>query len=115
MTVMSLIRRCVLAVVLALTIVFSVNSAVLAADLDNGAKVFTANCASCHVGGGNIINRAKTLSEADLTKYGMNSLDKVIAQVTNGKPPMPSFKTRLTADQIEDVAAYVLDQSAQGW
>ncbi|MEY2979537.1 MAG: hypothetical protein RLZZ435_3677 [Cyanobacteriota bacterium] len=115
MTVMNLFRRCVLVAVLSLTLVFSFSSAVFAADLANGAKVFTANCASCHAGGGNIINRAKTLSEADLTKYGMNALDKIIAQVTNGKPPMPSFKTRLTADQIEDVANYVLGQSAKGW
>jgi len=115
MAVMSLLRRCVWAVMLTLTLVFSFSSAVFAADLSNGAKVFSANCASCHVGGGNVINRAKTLSQADLTKYGMNSLDKIIAQVTNGKPPMPSFKSRLTADQIEDVASYVVDKASSGW
>ena len=115
MTIMRILRRSVWAGLVALTLVLNFSPVVLAADLDNGAKVFTANCASCHVGGGNIINRAKTLSEADLTKYGMNSLDKVIAQVTNGKPPMPSFKTRLTAEQIEDVANYVLDKAVSGW
>jgi cytochrome c6 len=115
MPVMLVLRRCLWVMVLTLTIVFSFSGAVFAADLNNGATVFTANCASCHVGGGNVINRSKTLAQADLTKYGMNSLEKVIAHVTNGKPPMPSFKTRLTADQIEDVASYVLEKAAGGW
>lgn len=35
----------------------------LAADLGNGAKVFSANCASCHMGGKNIINASKTLKK----------------------------------------------------
>lgn len=115
MAIMLVLRRCVWAMLLALTVVFSFSGAVLAADLGNGAKVFSANCASCHMGGGNVVNRSKSLSQADLTKYGMNSLDKVIAQVTNGKPPMPAFKGRLTTAQIEDVANYVLEKAAGGW
>jgi cytochrome c6 len=115
MAFMLMLRRGLWVMVLTLTVVFSFGGTAFAADLGNGAKVFAANCASCHVGGGNVVNRSKTLSQADLTKYGMNSLDKVIVQVTNGKPPMPSFKSRLTADQIEDVASYVLDKAASGW
>lgn len=84
-----------------------------AADLANGAKVFSANCASCHVGGGNLINAGKTLKKADLEKYEMASLEAIKAQVTKGKNAMPAFSGRLNSTQIEDVAAYVLDQSAQ--
>lgn len=110
-----MLRRLISWSVLLLTLVFSLASPVWAGDLTNGAKVFTANCASCHIGGGNIVNRSKTLSSADLTKYGMNSLSAIVTQVTNGKPPMPSFKSRLKAQEIEDVAAYVLDQAEKGW
>jgi cytochrome c6 len=110
-----ILHRWIWGVLLAAVLYLGFTPVAQAADLANGAKVFSANCASCHTHGGNVLNRAKTLSEADLTQYGINSLDKIIAQVTNGKPPMPSFKTRLTAAQIEDVASYVLDQAAQGW
>jgi cytochrome c6 len=35
--------------------------------------------------------------------------------VLNGKMAMPAFKGRLTDEQIEDVATYVLDQAGKGW
>jgi cytochrome c6 len=87
----------------------------LASDLVNGAKVFSTNCAACHMGGGNLVNASKTLKKEDLAKYEMASLDAIKTQVTNGKNAMPAFGGRLTAAQIEDVAVYVLDQSEKGW
>ncbi|MBD2185260.1 cytochrome c6 PetJ [Aerosakkonema funiforme] len=86
-----------------------------AGDLANGAKVFSANCAACHMGGKNMVNPAKTLKKTDLEKYSMASLEAIQAQVTNGKAAMPSFKARLNGKQIEDVAAYVLAQAEKGW
>ncbi len=76
------------------------------ADLVTGAKVFSANCASCHIGGKNVINAPKTLKKEALAKYAMNSSEAIVTQVTNGKGAMPKFKGRLTDDQIQSVAAY---------
>ncbi|HEY9662292.1 MAG TPA: c-type cytochrome [Allocoleopsis sp.] len=87
----------------------------LASDLANGAKVFSANCAACHIGGGNLVNGAKTLKQETLEQYQMASMDAIKTQVTNGKSAMPAFSGRLTAEQIEDVAAYVLDMAEKGW
>lgn len=87
----------------------------IAADLADGAKVFSANCAACHAGGRNVVDASKTLQKADLEKYGMASLEAITTQVTQGKNAMPSFSGRLTAAQIENVAAYVLDQAEKGW
>ena len=110
-----MLRRLISWSVMLAILVFGFASPVWAGDVSNGAKLFASNCASCHIGGGNIINRSKTLSNADLTKYGMNSLQAIVTQITNGKPPMPSFKARLKADQIEDVASYVLATAEKGW
>jgi cytochrome c6 len=85
------------------------------ADVDSGAKIFGANCAACHMGGKNMVNAQKTLQKADLEKYSMTSIDAIKTQVTNGKAAMPSFKGRLTDEQIADVASYVLDQAEKGW
>lgn len=90
-------------------------SPVLAVNLSNGAKVFSANCASCHIKGGNLVNPSKTLKSADLEKFDMASLDAIKTQVTNGKAAMPAFKGRLTDEQIEDVANYVLSQAEKDW
>ncbi|MFM2062952.1 MAG: hypothetical protein RLZZ507_2622 [Cyanobacteriota bacterium] len=94
---------------------FAFSSPALAADAANGAKVFSANCAQCHAGGKNLVNAAKSLKKADLEKYGMYSAEAIIAQVTNGKGAMPAFGKRLKPDQIEDVAAYVLEQADKNW
>ena len=93
----------------------SSNQPALAADLENGAKIFSANCAACHSGGGNLINANKTLKKEVLEKYEMKSLDAVTIQVTKGKNAMPAFGGRLNPKQIEDVASYVLDQAEKGW
>ena len=85
------------------------------ADSVSGAKLFTANCAQCHAGGKNLVNAAKTLKKADLEKYSMYSAEAIIAQVTKGKGAMPAFGGRLKANQIEDVAAYVLEKAEEDW
>lgn len=103
-------------ILLLITLVsFSFSNEALAGDISQGATIFSANCASCHMGGRNVVNSAKTLQKEDLEKYDMYSLDKIISQVTNGKAAMPSFSGRLTAAQIEDVASYVLAQAEKGW
>ncbi len=94
---------------------FAFSSPALAADAVNGAKIFSANCAACHVGGKNLVQANKSLNKNDLEKYSMYSQEAIISQVTNGKNAMPAFKGRLKPEQIEDVAAYVIAQADQGW
>ena len=90
-------------------------SPALAGDAAKGAKLFSANCTACHIGGGNVVVSAKTLKSAALEQYGMNSIAAITTQVTKGKGAMPAFKGRLKPAQIEDVATYVLEQSAKDW
>ncbi|MBE9129783.1 MULTISPECIES: cytochrome c6 PetJ [unclassified Coleofasciculus] len=87
----------------------------LAADTVSGGKIFGANCAACHMGGNNVVMANKTLKKDALEQYGMDSMDAIVNQVTNGKNAMPAFKGRLNPSQIEDVAAYVLEQAEKGW
>jgi cytochrome c6 len=94
---------------------FSFSSPVLAADLGSGSKVFSANCAACHMGGNNVIMANKTLKKDALAQFNMNSSDAIVYQVQHGKNAMPAFAGRLTDDDIANVAAYVLDQSEKGW
>ncbi|BAY30673.1 cytochrome c class I [Nostoc carneum NIES-2107] len=94
---------------------FAFNQPALAADIANGASVFKANCAQCHLGGKNLVSSAKTLRKDALEKYDMYSAEAIIAQVTRGKAAMPAFGKRLKANQIEDVAAYVLSQADKDW
>lgn len=94
--------------------------AVLALSAFSGAanaanEVFDKNCASCHKGGGNIMNPDKTLMKDSLAKNGVATVDAIKAIVTNGKAPMPAFKASLDEKQIESVSAYVLEQAEKDW
>lgn len=87
----------------------------MAASIQDGEKVFNANCSACHLGGNNVIITSKTLKKEALAKYGMDSIEAVKYQVRNGKNSMPAFKSRLKEEQIASVAAYVLHQAEIGW
>ena len=76
----------------------------LKGDAAKGKATFLSNCGSCH-----------TLAAAKTTGTVGPNLDTLkpdyqaaTAQVTNGGSVMPSFKTQLSAQQIADVAAYVV-------
>ena len=87
----------------------------MTASHEEGAKLFTQNCAACHAGGGNLVNAQKTLKKDVLEKYDMYSKDAIVYQVIHGKNAMPAFGKRLSSEQIEQLAEYVLAQADKGW
>jgi cytochrome c6 len=103
----------VLLILLILTL--GITSPASAADIVNGAKIFEANCAGCHINGGNIIRRGKNLKMNALKKYNMDSQEAIASIVTNGKNNMSAYKDRLTEQEIQDVATYVLGQAEKNW
>ena len=90
-----------------------------AVDLDHGGQLFSANCAACHMGGGNVISASRTLSQSDLqahlNEYGDDHLEAIEHQIENGKNAMPSFVEKLSEQDIIDVAAYVELKAEQNW
>ncbi|MBE9034718.1 cytochrome c6 PetJ [aff. Roholtiella sp. LEGE 12411] len=109
-------KKIISTILLGITIfTFAFSSPAFAADSASGAKLFSANCASCHAGGKNLVQAQKTLKKDALEKYGMYSAEAIIAQVTKGKNAMPAFNGRLKPNQIEDVAAYVLEEADKDW
>jgi len=87
----------------------------IAAETNHGAELFSVHCAGCHINGGNIIRRGKNLKKPALKKYGMDSIDAVTAIITNGKNNMSAYADRLTPQQIQEVAVYVLEQAETDW
>lgn len=109
-------KKLLTVILLAITVLnLALGRPALAGETTNGAKIFSSNCAACHMGGRNVVAAAKTLKKDALEKYNMNSLEAIVNQVKNGKNAMPSFRGRLNDQQIEDVASYVLQQAENGW
>ncbi|MCC0175979.1 c-type cytochrome [Waterburya agarophytonicola K14] len=86
-----------------------------ATNLDNGAKVFQANCAGCHVKGGNIVRRGKNLKLKALHKYKVDNVDAIASLVNHGKGIMSAYGDKLTQQEIADVSAFVLKKAIAGW
>lgn len=84
-------------------------------DLSNGAKVFEANCAGCHINGGNIVRRGKNLKSKALHKYKVDNEDAIANIVTNGKGIMSAYGDKLSAEEIANVSSYVLQKAATNW
>jgi len=85
------------------------------ADLDRGATVFEANCAGCHINGGNIMRWGKTLKTRALKRNQADTTAAIEDLVTNGKGIMSAYGDRLSAAEIHDVSAYVLDRANADW
>ncbi|UPM50355.1 MULTISPECIES: c-type cytochrome [unclassified Synechococcus] len=111
-------RRLLSLIALCLALVLGASPS-FAADADHGAQIFSANCAACHMGGGNVVNAERTLKkealESYLANYSAGHEEAIQYQVTNGKNAMPAFGGKLSDGDIADVAAYVETMSQNGW
>jgi cytochrome c6 len=77
--------------------------------------LFEVHCAGCHLNGGNIVRRGKTLQLKALQKNSVDSVGAIAALIANGKNNMPAYRSKLTAPQIDALAHYVLDRAKKGW
>lgn len=69
-------------------------------------SLYVSNCARCHgLDGKSQKPLGKKLKADDIS--GGTSVSKTVRLVTNGKGKMPSFKRKLTAEQINQIAGYV--------
>lgn len=85
-------------------------------DIDAGQQIFSQNCSACHMGGNNLVVKEKTLKIDVLKNNGMDSVKAITNQVTNGNiNGMPAFGGRLSEEDIQNVANYVLNQANTGW
>jgi cytochrome c6 len=80
-------------------------SAPARADVAAAEATYKAKCAGCHGadGKGKASTKTKDLASDEVQKMSDADLGNVI---TNGKPPMPAYKS-MTPDQVKDMVAYI--------
>jgi cytochrome c6 len=83
--------------------------------LDAGSSLFGAHCAGCHLQGGNIIRRGKTLKLAALERNGIASPEAIAAIAAGGIGQMGGYAQTLGEGGPEAVAAWVWQQALDGW
>ena len=109
-----LTKQATFGVVLAITLLWM---PALKAATNGGQDIFKSQCALCHgADGSGDTQIGKTLQAADLGSADVQKLS--IADLTkivhDGKNKMPSFKDKLTAQQIKDVIGYVRTLARKG-
>lgn len=82
---------------------------------DPGARLFEAHCAGCHIHGGNIIRRGKTLKLAALERQGVASPEAIAAIAAAGVGQMGGYAEVLGDGGVTAVAAWVWQQAQAGW
>lgn len=111
-----MLKKLLIIFLLSLTLLsFSLSSPTLAENTADGAKIFEAQCVGCHVGGGNIIRRGKTLKQKALHSNHVDTLETMESFVAKGKNVMPAYQDRLTEEELQAVSQYVLEQAEKDW
>lgn len=86
----------------------------VAADSD-AAQLFANHCSGCHIHGGNVLRRSKTLKLAALERQGVASEAAIAAIAAAGVGQMGGYANVLGDDGAQAVAAWVWDQALAGW
>lgn len=80
-----------------------------------GEELFANHCAGCHVHGGNIIRRGRTLRLEALKRNGLADPAAIAAVAAEGRGQMSGYGDVLGPGGAEVVAAWVWEQAQQGW
>jgi len=81
----------------------------------DGAGLFEAHCAGCHIHGGNIIRRGRTLKLKALERQGITSPGAIATIASQGIGQMGGYGPVLGPGGAEQVGLYVWQQALAGW
>lgn len=87
----------------------------LATTQPSGAVLFSQHCAGCHVNGGNVIRRGKTLRLAALRRAGLESAEDVARVASVGQGQMGGYGEVLGPGGPEAVGGWVWRQALADW
>lgn len=98
-------------------------SAVVAADplaadltrLQAGEQLFAAHCMGCHLNGGNVIRRGRTLKQAALERAGLTDPEAIARVAAAGIGQMSGYGAVLGEEGAAQVGEWVWLQAQAGW
>ena len=96
-----------------ITMVFT--QPVLAIKADDGEALFIAHCSGCHINGGNIVRRRKTLKLETLKKNGINDPEAIAKIAREGIGSMSGYKQVLGENGEKLVADWIWMKAQNAW
>ncbi len=91
------------------------SEAALASEPVTGQELFQQQCVGCHLNGGNIIRRGRTLKLAALERNQLNNQEAIARIARDGMGQMSGYESALGEDGDQLVAAWILEQARDSW
>ena len=85
------------------------------AQLAEGGRLFANTCAGCHLNGGNIVRRDRTLKLKALQRRGIDGSEAIARIAAEGIGRMDGYAKVLGPDGPEKVGAWVWKQALENW
>ena len=86
-----------------------------ALDEKHGKDLFFKHCAGCHLNGGNIVRRNKTLKMKDLKRNGLDNEEAIARIAKEGIGIMSGYEEYLTEGDDLLVASWIWNQAQKAW
>ena len=86
-----------------------------AIEADLGENLFMHNCAGCHINGGDIIRRSKSLKISSLKRNGIDNPEAIAKIAIQGVGIMSGYKDELGDNGDQIVANWVWEQAQKAW
>jgi cytochrome c6 len=83
--------------------------------LAEGGRLFANTCAGCHLNGGNIVRRDRTLKLKALQRRGIDGPEAIARIAAEGIGRMDGYAKVLGPDGPEKVGAWVWKQALENW
>ena len=91
------------------------SAAAEASRLEAGARLFEAHCVGCHLNGGNVIRRGRTLKLAALEKAGLADPQAIARVAASGIGQMSGYASALGEEGAVEVGEWVWQQARADW
>tara|TARA_Y100001968_G_scaffold54751_1_gene46009 strand:+ start:1946 stop:2323 length:378 start_codon:yes stop_codon:yes gene_type:complete len=96
------------------TFLFNPNDS-LALSNSQGENLFIQHCSGCHVNGGNIIRRNKTLKISALKRNGLDNPEAIAKVARLGIGSMSGYEEVLEQGEDQIIANWIWEQSQKAW
>lgn len=84
-------------------------------DAGEGARLFENHCVGCHLNGGNVVRRGRTLKREVLERNGISGPEDVARIAAAGIGRMSGYGAALGEGGSEAVGRWVWQQALTGW
>ena len=86
-----------------------------AIDTDLGRNLFEHNCAGCHINGGNIVRRNRTLKLSALKRQGLDNPQAIAEIARKGIGSMSGYEEVLGEGEDQLVATWIWNKAQNAW